>query len=163
MKPIRSTLQPDNGARFSMCRVYRYALWRFWDRSLPFGMFIGLNPSTADETNNDPTVRRCIRFVRDWGFGGLIMTNAFAIRATDPRVMLAHEDPIGPNNDYWLKRIADEAGIVIAAWGIHGSHRDRDKAILSMLDGKVRHLGLTKAGNPRHPLYLRADTKPTRY
>jgi len=151
-----------NGAMFSPCRTYRYTLWRWWEDVLPYAMFIGLNPSTADETKDDPTVRRCIRFARDWGYGGLLMTNMFAIRATDPKVMLAHPEPIGPKNDHWLKKTAKDAGIVVAAWGIHGKHMSRDEHILKMLP-QVHHLGLTKAGIPKHPLYLRADTKVTLY
>ena len=88
-------LSPDSTAEFSPCRTYRYALWRWWDRSRPYAMFIGLNPSTADEVNNDPTVSRCIGYSRRWGYGGLCMTNIFAYRSTDPARMKAHSAPIG--------------------------------------------------------------------
>ena len=153
-------LYPDSGAEFSPCRIYRYTLWRFWNRTLPFAMFIGLIPSTADETGNDPIVRRCIRFARDWGYGGLLMTNAFGIRATDPKVMLAHNEPNGEGNDDWLRRVSEQAGVVVAAWGNHGAHRGRSREIRAMLGVDIHQLGVTKSGEPKHPLYLRSDTKP---
>lgn len=147
-------------ARFSPCRTYRYELWRRWDVTKPYAMFIGLNPSTADETRDDPTVRRCIRFAQDWGYGALCMTNLFAIRATDPKVMLGAANPVGPDNDETLILMTRYAGIVVAAWGAHGGHRERDQWAQQAMLGKLHHLGLTKDGKPRHPLYLRADTKP---
>lgn len=150
---IRST------ARFSPCRVYRYTLHRIWDESVRPAMFIGLNPSTADEVKNDPTVRRCINFARRWGFGGLIMTNIFALRSTDPNGLTRIKDPVGPRNDYWLKRSHAQAGIVIAAWGIWGQLEGRGDHVRDLLPD-LKCLGTTKAGNPRHPLYLRGDLKP---
>lgn len=150
----------SHSARFSACRAYRYELWRWWNRDKPYAMFVGLNPSTADERRDDPTVRRCIRFASDWGYGGLCMSNLFALRATDPRVMLAHPEPEGPDNEATLIRLAGDAGIVVAAWGVHGRHRDRDQWAQTALRGKLHHLGLTLEGLPRHPLYLRADVLP---
>jgi len=93
-----ATNEVVSGATFSTDRVYRYALWRVWDAALPSFVVIGLNPSTADETENDPTIRRCIGFAKREGCGGLVMLNLFAVRATDPRVMMAHPEPIGPDN-----------------------------------------------------------------
>ena len=149
-----------NTATFSPCRRYRYTLCRRWGDG-PYAMFVGLNPSTADETTDDPTIRRCIRFARDWGYDALCMTNLFAFRATDPKMMLSEPEPVGPENDEWLFALSSDAGIVIAAWGAHGGHRHRDTAVLTMLH-EVHHLGLTKVGKPRHPLYLRADSTPIR-
>jgi hypothetical protein len=146
-------------AAFSPCRTYRYALWREWNDG-PTVTFIGLNPSTADETKDDPTIRRCVGFAKSWGFGGLIMANLFALRATDPTEMLRHPEPVGPDNDAWLRGLAGRSGKVIAAWGVHGTHRKRDKAVLQMLGDKLHALALTKAGLPKHPLYLRADLTP---
>lgn len=146
-------------AQFSTCRKYRYALWRWWDRTKPYAMFIGLNPSTADETNDDPTIRRCIGFVAEWGYGGLCMANLFAFRATDPKNMMKHPEPIGPKNDYWLLELSRQAGIVIAAWGAKGEYKHRSKTACAALRD-LKCLGLTKTGHPRHPLYLPKDTKP---
>ena len=144
---------------FSPDRLYRYTLWRQWDER-PFCMFIGLNPSTADETKDDPTIRRCIRFAKDWGYGALCMTNIFAFRATDPQVMRAQFDPIGPDNDTYLNRIGSEAGIIIAAWGVHGAHHGRGKIVHNWFEDRLHHLGLTKDGQPKHPLYLKATSQP---
>lgn len=147
-----------NSATFSPCRRYRYTLWRRWGDG-PYAMFVGLNPSTADETTDDPTIRRCIRFARDWGYDALCMTNLFALRATDPKVMLADPEPVGPENDDKLLVFGVNAGIVIAAWGAHGGHLNRDMELLRF-PFDMHHLGLTKAGKPRHPLYLPADSTP---
>lgn len=148
---------------FSPDRQYRYTLWREWDMFNPsYAMFIGLNPSTADEVQDDPTIRRCIGFAKEWGFGALCMMNLFAFRATDPRVMKAAPIPIGPENDKWLVRCAKEAGIVLAAWGVHGSYQARDEEILKLI-GNVMCLGVTKEGNPRHPLYLHRTARPQIY
>lgn len=148
-------------ALFSPNRTYRYTLWRHWGGlwATGYAMFIGLNPSTATETEDDPTVRRCIGYARDWGFAGLCMTNIFAFRATDPAVMKAHPEPIGPENDRYLAEMAREADIVVAAWGTEGSHLDRGEAVKRMIPD-LHYLGLTKDGHPKHPLYLRKDLKP---
>jgi len=145
---------------FSTCRQYRYTLWREWDMINPsFAMIVGLNPSTADETKDDPTVRRCIEYAKSWGYGALCMTNIFAFRATDPKDMKSAGDPVGPDNNLWLRRIADYADIVIAAWGTHGNYCGRDNAVLAILDS-VSCLGVTKAGHPKHPLYLPKGLQP---
>jgi hypothetical protein len=129
-----------------------------------------LNPSTADEVQNDPTIRRCIGFARAWQCSRLIIANIFAIRATDPRVMLAADDPTGPDNDRWVAMAAHEAdnsnGPVVCAWGAHGGHRARDLAVMEALDligVRPACLGETAAGFPRHPLYVRGSTSPTPY
>jgi len=124
-----------------------------------YAMFVGLNPSTADEVNDDPTVRRCIGYAKRWGFGGLCMTNIFAYRATDPAVMKAQRDPVGRGNDRALVRMATQAGIVVAAWGVHGTHLERERRVLSLLP-ELHCLGLTKDRHPRHPLYVRGDQPP---
>ena len=154
----------NRSALFSDCRRYRYALWR--DLGLQASVcgdtcvFIGLNPSTADETVDDPTIRRCMRFARDWGFQRLCMLNLFALRAPDPRIMLAAVDPIGPDNDLAIEQNIRAARLVVAAWGVHGAHRGRADDIRASCGSRLHHLGLTKDGHPRHPLYLRADTRP---
>ncbi|MBX3452747.1 MAG: DUF1643 domain-containing protein [Planctomycetaceae bacterium] len=144
-------------ARFSTCTEYRYSLSRIWNPSLPRVLFIGLNPSTADDKCDDPTVRRCIGFARSWGFGELILVNLFAYRTTDPSGLTEVNDPIGPENDHWIAVEQSRADRVVAAWGNHGILVGRDKAVLECLD-RVYCLGVTKTGCPRHPLYLSADT-----
>lgn len=144
---------------FSPDRIYRYTLWREWIGGDGYAMFVGLNPSTADETQDDPTIRRCIAFAKSWGYAGLCMTNLFAFRATDPKDMLAQGDPVGDENDDWLVRIASDAGVVVAAWGVHGTHLGRDKDVRAMLPN-LHCLALTKEGHPGHPLYLRKTLTP---
>ena len=122
-------------------------------------MFVGLNPSTADETLDDPTIRRCARFARDFGCGGLCMTNLFAFRATRPHDMMIEGDPIGPDNDRWLLECAKRATLIVAAWGVHGAFRGRGVAVRALLP-RLRHLGLTQAGQPRHPVYVPAASRP---
>lgn len=148
------------GADFSPCRTWRYALWRHWDWQSHANcvMFIGLNPSTADETENDPTVRRCIRFAKDWGYGGLMMMNMFAFRATDPKKMKVAHDPVGPGNDEAFGYRRTQVGLIVAAWGQHGSPA-RGEKICQFLASPVYCLGRTKNGFPKHPLYLAADSK----
>lgn len=144
---------------FSPCRTWRYTLWREWIGGNGYAMFIGLNPSTADEVQDDPTIRRCIAFSKAWGYSAYCMTNLFAFRATDPRVMKAHPDPIGADNDAHLQRCAGSAGIVIAAWGNHGTHMGRAHAVRALLP-RLHCLKVTKAGEPQHPLYLPAWLNP---
>lgn len=153
----------ESTATFSPCRTYRYSLWRRWGApEQGYAMFIGLNPSTADEVEDDPTVRRCIQFAKDWGYGALYMTNLFAFRATDPAVMKADSEPIGPDTDAVLAELAKNAGVVVAAWGNHGSHSARDQQVIALLPN-LHCLKVTKAGQPSHPLYLRKSLTPTRY
>jgi len=122
-------------------------------------MFIGLNPSTADETTDDPTIRRCIGYARDWGYAGLSMLNLFAFRATSPEDMKAAEDPVGPDNDCALTDMAEFAEVIIAAWGAHGTHLGRDKKVRKIIPN-LHYLKMTKGGFPCHPLYLPKGLKP---
>ncbi|UTA47198.1 DUF1643 domain-containing protein [Simiduia sp. 21SJ11W-1] len=155
-------IKPKNTAHLSPCRQYRYALWRTWDTRLARVMFIGLNPSTADETQDDPTLRRCMNFARQWGYGGLVMANLFAFRATAPDAMKQAADPIGPQNNRWLKKLANESDLVIAAWGNHGDFMGRATAVRKRFS--VLHcLKINSTGTPGHPLYQRADLSPVPY
>ena len=152
----------NTAATFSPCRRYRYTLERHWASHLPVLVTIGLNPSTADETSDDPTIRRLLGFARRWSYGGLVMLNLFAFRATDPKVMLAERDPVGPENDEAIMR-ETARGHVLCAWGAHGKHRARGVAVTMMLRDAGRdmtHLGMTKGGQPKHPLYLPSATSP---
>ena len=151
----------SKSAEFSQCRIYCYNLWRKWDENNhKYVMFIGLNPSTADEIQDDPTIRRCIQYSKDWGYGALCMTNLFAFRATQPKDMMAAIDPIGPMNDAHLLNLSKNAGIVVAAWGKEdGKFNERDKQVLGLVQN-LHCLKLNKDGSPAHPLYLKKDLKP---
>ena len=146
-------------AVFSRCRKYRYVLWRIWDESKPYAMFIGLNPSTADEVKNDPTVTRCINYSRLWEYGGLCMTNIFAYRAKDPKDMRAARDPIGKENDTWIVKSAKNAGVIVCVWGNHGQYLSRSREVLNLIR-QAYYLKMNKSGEPAHPLYLRRDLEP---
>lgn len=155
-----------SGATFSPCQTWRYTLWRIWDEKTPYLLFTMLNPSTADQEANDPTVSRCIQFAQKWGYGGLMVCNIFAYRATDPAVMKAAHDPIGPGNDAAILRAAQHAGMVVCAWGNHGEHLDRSRAVRAMLHDAaipLYCLAVTQTGEPGHPLYLKGNLRPIKY
>lgn len=151
-------LGPSTGAQFSDCKRYRWLLWRVWDHKLPMFGFIGLNPSTADETNDDPTVARCGVRARKMGAGGLVVGNLYGYRATDPRKMKEQADPVGEFNDVHLRMLGQSCKTVLLGWGAHAT-RGRSALIIGMLRAlpkppKLIHLGLTGSGEPRHPLYV---------
>jgi hypothetical protein len=155
----------ESGATFSPCGRFRYRLWRTWKKGGRLVTFIGLNPSTADATADDPTIRRCVGFAKAWGFGGVSVVNLFAFRATDPRELKRAVDPTGPKNDAHLFAAAAEAVKVVAAWGVHGSHRGRDEEVIELLRKsgiRATCLQRTAAGHPRHPLYTKGGLKPIR-
>lgn len=161
-KAPASDLWGEPNAGFSGCRTWRYWLSRRWGGGDAL-VVIGLNPSTADETEDDPTIRRCIGYGRAWGFGKLVMLNLFAYRATDPKEMKKAADPIGSFNDATLRSYARDAGMILAAWGAHGDFKGRGDIVRRMLSDRPLYcLGVTNAGQPKHPLYLRADLQPER-
>lgn len=150
-------------AVYSDCGFYRYSLTRVWDPARRRVVFVMLNPSVADERKNDPTVGRCETRARAWGYGALRVVNIFAWRATDPRDLRRADLPEGPGNDAALLASVDWADLIVAAWGVHGAHRGRGALAANVLAkcGKpVHHLGLTKQGHPRHPLYLPFEQLP---
>jgi hypothetical protein len=159
--PLRTTLVDD--AHFSADGSYRYWLTRAWAPS-PWLNFICLNPSTADSKTDDATVRKLRAFARRWGFGGFCLTNLFAYRATHANDLRAAPDPVGPDNDRWLVKVASEASTIVVAWGA-APQRERAQRVLMLLES-IRSqsqaglwcLSLTRGGHPRHPLYLPGDT-----
>lgn len=150
-------------AVYSDCERYRYSLTRVWDPAGRRALFIMLNPSTATEVQNDPTVERCERRARVLGFGGFRVTNIFAWRETDPRAMRRAADPVGPENDAAILEGMGWADQAIAGWGAHGAHLDRGRAVEALLRATgqpLYHLGLTKQGHPKHPLYIAYAQQP---
>ncbi len=148
----------DRRASFSRCGRFRYTLRRTWGPGERL-VFVGLNPSTADAHRDDPTIRRCTGFARREGYGGLVVVNVFAFRATKPTSLFAADDPVGRRNNGVLRR--ETAGCdVVCCWGNHGRRRGRGAEVLDLLRGTARslsHFGLTKKEEPRHPLYVRAS------
>jgi len=144
-------------AVYSDCERYRYALTRVWETGGARACFVMLNPSTATEEQNDPTVERCERRARALGFGAFTVINIFAWRDTDPRAMRRAADPVGPENDAAILEACRGADRIIAAWGTHGAHLGRGAEVARLLRGlgrELHHLGLTRDGHPRHPLYV---------
>lgn len=148
-------------AEISECGTYRYTLHRQLKQGIRWvkpALFIMLNPSTADAVQDDPTIRRCIGFAEREGCTSLTVVNLFALRATDPRELSKHADPVGPLNDQRIEEMIDEhsLGIVVAAWGSHPMARKRGKDVVAKF-GPFKCLGITKGGSPKHPLYIKAD------
>lgn len=144
---------------------YRYMLGRHWNANQPRVTFIMLNPSTADGSTDDPTIRRCIGFAKAWGYGRLHVVNLYAWRATNPRHLLTADDPAGPRNKVYLQHAIDQSQLVVAAWGSSIAPLVRAGIGRANVAGMARDachplqcLGLTAQGHPRHPLFVRADT-----
>jgi hypothetical protein len=161
------SLPAHNEAVFSPDRQFRYTLESAVGDGALGGKglvnFIMLNPSTADETQDDPSVRRCKAYAAAWGYDRAVVTNVFAFRSTDPRALRKHPSPVGPRNDEWITRSARRADKVIAAWGLHSLHMDRHFEVVRMLvelGVRPEVLALSKAGIPKHPLYLSGGLKP---
>ena len=149
-------------ATFSNCRTYRYSLSRIWDKKKKLVLFIGLNPSTADEEVDDPTIRRCSGYAQNWGYGGFIIVNLFAYRTTLPSNLKKVKHPIGKDNDKYIVKLSKKADITVAAWGNNGNLYRRDKQVLSLVPNLVC-LKINKSGQPAHPLYLKKDLKVTKF
>ncbi|MGY9048037.1 hypothetical protein P775_10215 [Puniceibacterium antarcticum] len=146
-------------ALYSPCERYRYGLSRIWDDAGGLVLFVMLNPSTATELRNDPTIERCERRTRAMGFGGFRIANLFGLRATRPAELKAAEDPVGVGNDEILYLWGQGAEMTIAAWGVHGAYLGQGRRMARELP-QLWHLGLTKHGHPRHPLYVPYATGP---
>lgn len=160
----------SRGAILSDDGKYRYVLHRQWGKCGPLLALIGLNPSTADHVQDDPTMRREIDFARREGYGGLVKLNLFAFRATQPADMMTSDDPVGPQNDYWLRRELFNADTCWVVWGVNGTFQRRDAAVRAIIyDSWNRHemnvecFGVTKGGQPKHPLYLSKETPLVSY
>jgi hypothetical protein len=153
---------PEAIAVFDSTRKYRYWLTRKWGYGhwLHFCM---LNPSTADAFRLDPTVTNCVKFAKRDGFGGIIVTNLFAVRSPYPSVMRQDREPIGPANDIAIRHAADAASDTVVAWGTNGTFLDRDLAVLRLLPEALWCFSVNKDGTPTHPLYQPKDARLVRY
>lgn len=145
-------------ATFSPDRRHRYTLTRRWASDGLTFVVVGLNPSTADETQDDPTIRRCIGFAKREGCGAFVMLNVFALRSTDPQALYTWQGvhPVGLHNDRHIREVASRDDvIVVAAWGSHGANfRARIEQVRALLPTSTLCFGLTLGGQPKHPLYL---------
>lgn len=159
---LMNGLLVNKNATFSDCRKYRYALSRTWNGKKKTILFIGLNPSTANEKIDDPTIRRCINYAQNWGYGSLLMVNLFAYRATLPSELKNVKNPIGNDNDLHIIELSKKADIAVAAWGNEGTLLNRDKEIKKILPN-LMCLKINKSGQPAHPLYQKKDLKLIKY
>lgn len=151
----------ETKAEFSPCKKYRYRLWRKWSDN-PRVCFVMLNPSTADDINNDPTVERCQRRAKAWGFGAVEVVNIFALRSTNPKVLYNKDvDPIGDWNNKAIKIASMQAQLIVCGWGKHGSLMNRGSAVVKLLsEFKLYYLRTNSDGSPEHPLYIPYSVKP---
>lgn len=149
-------------ATLSQCGQFRYMLSRIWCPDRPVLRWIMLNPSTADADRDDPTIRRCVSFAKQWEYGGIVVLNLFAFRATNPKLLKTVTDPVGPENDDTI-RIESNNSTVVAAWGNGGVYLGRDRIVMNYLlaNGRVNVfcLGTTATASPLHPLYVPDATK----
>ncbi|MDX2244134.1 MAG: DUF1643 domain-containing protein [Leptolyngbyaceae cyanobacterium bins.302] len=152
------------GALFDATRCYRYLLWREWNVDLPKVGFVMLNPNRADATLDDPTIRRCIRFARSWGYGGLEVVNLFAYCTAHPKNLRHVTDPIGADNDRIVQTLGQRVDQIVLAWGNWGTLHQRNQVVLKLLGcHSLACFGLTKQGQPCHPLYLKASLQPIQF
>ena len=155
-------MNKNNDAIFSDCRKYRYALWRVWDLSKPKLMIIGLNPSTANEVSDDPTIRRVKSMAKNLGYGGVYMMNLFAIVSSDPKVLRSEGLDLIGENDSWLTNISGICQDIVFAWGNFKEAIERGKEVSKMFpNAKAFHIN--KNGSPKHPLYIKSDVVPVCY
>ncbi len=159
---LMNGLLVNKNATFSDCRKYRYGLSRTWNGKKKTILFIGLNPSTANEKIDDPTIRRCINYAQNWGYGSLLMVNLFAYRATIPSELKNVKNPIGNDNDLQIIELSKKADIAVAAWGNEGTLLNRDKEVKKILPN-LMCLKINKSGQPSHPLYQKKDLKLIKY
>ena len=150
----------NRSAAISDCELYRYRLTREWDNDAAQLCIVMLNPSTADASKDDPTIRRCMRFTQDWGFNELIMVNLFAYRTPHPSVLMKSKHPVGPGNRRALHRVCDGAQRIVVAWGTHGTHLNQESRFADIwTDHTLYCFGVSKNDQPLHPLYQRREAK----
>lgn len=155
---------PSMSAIFDATGQYRYWLGREWEQTAPRVGFVMLNPSRADAVVDDPTIRRCVGFARSWGYGSLEVVNLFAYRSPSPKILNQVSDPVGQENDRTLQAFGQRVDRIILAWGNWGKLQERDRAVLELFNSSLLYcLGITKLGQPCHPLYLKADLQPIRF
>lgn len=154
----------SGGAIFDPTGQYRYHLWREWNPQAPRLGFVMLNPSRADASFNDPTIRRCLGLAQTWDYGAVEVGNLFAYRATHPQELCQVCDPVGLENDRYLLEMQPRVQCLILAWGNHGRWQNRARRVLGLLSGNPLYcLGLTRLGQPRHPLYVKQGIKPVEF
>lgn len=151
----------ENDAVISECGKYRYLLRRTWDHNRPRALLVMLNPSTADATLDDATIRSCVRLLNGQGYGSMEVVNVYAYRATDPGELSKQEDPFGPRNEATVAAAVARCDVVVCAWGAYPPAREHARRILNEARSRrpaIYCFGKTKAGAPKHPLYIKSGT-----
>ncbi|MEM1218258.1 MAG: DUF1643 domain-containing protein [Bacteroidota bacterium] len=138
----------------SYCGKYRYMLGRTWDDQKDRLMYVGLNPSTADALQEDPTIRKCLHFAHQEGFGGFDILNIYAYRTPHPKELFKMQDPIGPKNSSFLKKYMERSSKVVLMWGTEAHQHEAVQAFLTNHSGPWYCFGENKDGSPRHVLYI---------
>lgn len=166
--PVSGETDVFGRAVFSECERFRFQLQRSWVRPgiVPrVATWVMLNPSTATESKNDPTITRCIGFSRDWGFDGLFIVNLWPLRSTDPRALKTYDGDADEHADFWIADALELSQLVVCAWGNHGTQARAAHVmkIIQRANLRAHALQVTKAGMPSHPLYLRSTLKPVPY
>jgi hypothetical protein len=167
--PLLRVGDVTTSAVLSDCKKHRYSLTRVWDDNKPRVLFIMLNPSTADAEKDDPTIRRCIGFAKDWGYGGIYVVNLFSLRATNPKDLLTAPFVVGIENEKWFRRMSCLAHLVVCAWGNSSIVNKLQKRLdhgwkpLSWISKPLHYIELSKDGTPKHPLYLPKHLTPIPY
>jgi hypothetical protein len=161
---VLHNLGRTHAAEFSDDLAYRYRLRRSLTGDVLSAperpvVFVMLNPSTADATTDDPTIRKCVGYAQRWGYTDILVANLFAVRSTDPSKLPTFADPVGPENDEVLQSLP--RGVpTICGWGRDKFARNRTKVVAGLLRRPLLCLGVNGDGSPKHPLYLRGDICP---
>ena len=155
-QPVSAEVEITKASHFSRCKRYRYHLSHRWAAG-SCCVFVGLNPSTATSEQDDATVRKCAGLAKAWRFSGFELVNLFALRSRDPKALQLDPDPVGPRNNWWLRKTLSPDKVVVVCWGNGGKLHDRDEALRSQLNNAYC-LGTTMSGQPKHPLYLSTKT-----
>lgn len=159
----KERMELQRAAQFDQTGQYRYWLTRDWDFTKARVAFVMLNPSRADHQQDDPTLRRCIRFSQAWKYGSLVVVNLFAYCTASPKALKSVDEPIGQGNDTYILEAARVADAILLAWGNGGNLEGRDRQVLELLKpyrDRLYCLGWNSTGQPKHPLYLPKNSKP---
>jgi hypothetical protein len=157
--------QINRGAKFSPCKKYRLQLWRLWDDQLPIIMFLMLNPSSADAHNDDPTIRRCVNFTKNWGYGGFYIGNLYPLISSKPKLLLESLSVSHSENKLNLDEMAEKCDKIICAWGNFEIVKKLGIPNDFLIDykNKLYYISKSKNETPKHPLYLKSSLKLKKY
>ncbi len=152
--------QTDSGAIFSDCRKYRFILWRVWDKTKDYIMFIGLNPSSANEYKDDPTIKRVQKMAYNWGYGGVYMLNLYPYITPHPKNLILNNKYFDAN-EKWINIVNEKCKDIVFAWGSFKEAKNKSDRIISRYKGLA--LKINNDGSPRHPLYVNTNVELVKF